>query len=44
MAEARIIVSRGPLTLWRCGHSKNKPLCDAIHRTIEWDGSPRTWE
>lgn len=39
MAEARIIVSRGPLTV-----EGEVPLCDAIHRTIEWDGSPRTWE
>ena len=32
------------VALCRCGHSKNKPFCDATHRTIEFvadDSAPR---
>ena len=33
------------VVLCRCGHSSNKPFCDATHRTIGWapdDSAPRT--
>jgi CDGSH-type Zn-finger protein len=32
------------VVLCRCGHSSNKPFCDATHRTIGWapdDTAPR---
>ncbi|MDH5590664.1 MAG: CDGSH iron-sulfur domain-containing protein [Gemmatimonadota bacterium] len=25
------------INLCRCGHSKNKPFCDATHNTVKWD-------
>lgn len=28
-----------PFYLCRCGHSKNKPFCDASHRQTEFDGT-----
>jgi hypothetical protein len=28
--------TRNRVTLCRCGHSENKPLCDGTHRTIDF--------
>ncbi|MGP3961989.1 ferritin-like domain-containing protein [Nonomuraea sp. 3N208] len=33
-ADARPLETRNRMTLCRCGHSSNKPLCDGTHREI----------
>ena len=33
-ADGRPLETRNRMTLCRCGHSANKPLCDGTHRTI----------
>jgi CDGSH-type Zn-finger protein len=30
------LAGRETVALCRCGHSKNKPFCDATHREIGW--------
>ena len=31
--------AEGPYELCRCGHSKEKPFCDATHCEIDFDGT-----
>jgi CDGSH-type Zn-finger protein len=35
-ADSQTFETRNRVTLCRCGHSENKPLCDGTHRTINF--------
>jgi uncharacterized Fe-S cluster protein YjdI len=38
MSDGRTLEVRNRVTLCRCGHSKNKPLCDGTHLEIGFTG------
>jgi hypothetical protein len=33
-ADGKLMEARGRVTLCRCGHSANKPLCDGAHAKV----------
>jgi len=35
-SDGALVVENKPCALCRCGHSKNKPLCDGAHVTSNW--------
>ncbi len=37
-AKGNEIESTNPAYLCRCGHSKNKPFCDGMHREVKFKG------
>jgi len=37
-ARGNGIESSSPAYLCRCGHSKNKPFCDGMHREVKFKG------
>jgi len=37
--DGREIPHSDQMALCRCGHSNNKPFCDATHLTIDFDGT-----
>ncbi|MGV9383375.1 ferritin-like domain-containing protein [Nonomuraea sp. NPDC003707] len=43
-SDGRPLEARNRMTLCRCGHSGNKPLCDGTHREIGFREEPRPTE
>jgi len=41
VAGSRFELKEGPVALCRCGHSADKPFCDASHRDIQFSASER---
>lgn len=40
-AEGKIFETQDVIALCRCGHSANKPFCDASHKSNNFESTPR---